>query len=257
MKRWKFSLAMVGLTTGLLLSTSHKFRVAILSFLFGAICLCLVPGLWAQSAKAPAPASGRNNQPALIAGNTGCGYSMGKAPAAAVRPQHRSGQAEGKSGQPLLVLISSYNGPGSDNDSDIADIVGLWKFAFTATSPFVGPFDAGYVTWHSDGTELMNSGRAPTTGAFCMGVWKQISRSTYKLNHFGLSWAFDANAPDTGPGTGGAIFVGPANIREQVTVDRSGNNYEGTFTVVQYDPDGITVVATITGTVTATRITAD
>jgi hypothetical protein len=72
-----------------------------------------------------------------------------------------------------------------------------------------------------------------------------------------LAWAFDANAPDTGPGTGGAIFVGPANIREQVTVDSSGNNYEGNFTVVQYGPDGITVLATITGTVTATRITAD
>ena len=257
MKRWKLSLAMVGLATGLLLSTSHKFRVATLSFLFGAICLCLVPGLWAQSAKAPAPASGSNNQPALIAGNTGCGYFPGKAPAAAVRPQYRSGQDGGKSGQPLLVLISGHNDPGSDDDSDIAEIVGLWKFEFTATSPFVGPFDAGYVTWHSDGTELMNSGRAPTTGSFCMGVWKQIGHSTYKLNHFALAWAFDANAPVTGPGTGGAIFVGPANIREQVTVDPSGNNYEGTFTLVQYEPDGITVLATITGTVTATRITAD
>ena len=87
MKRWKFSVAMAGLATGLPLSTSHKFRVAILSFLFGAICLCLVPGLWAQSAKAPAPASGSNNQPGLIAGNTGCGYSTGKAPA---RPYARN-----------------------------------------------------------------------------------------------------------------------------------------------------------------------
>ena len=78
MKRWKISVAMDGLATGLPLSTSHKFRVATLSFLFGAICLCLVPGLWAQSAKAPAPASGSNNQPALIAGNTGCGYSTGR-----------------------------------------------------------------------------------------------------------------------------------------------------------------------------------
>ena len=111
MKRWKSSVAMVGLATGLLLSTSHKFRVATLSFLFGAICLCLVPGLWAQSAKAPAPASGSNNQPGLIAGNTGCGYSTGKAPAAAVRPQHRSGQAEGKFEQPLLVLISATMTP--------------------------------------------------------------------------------------------------------------------------------------------------
>ena len=234
-----------------------KFRVASLSFLFGAICLCFVPGLWAQSAKAPAPSSGSNNQPALITGNTGCGYSIGEKPAAPVRPQRRSGQAEGRSGQPSLVLISSQDKHNSENDSDNAAIVGLWKVALTATDPPLGPFDAGYVQWHSDGTELMNSGRAPTTGSFCMGVWKQIGHSTFKLNHFGLSWAFDANVPPTAPGTGGATFVGPANIRETVTVDHSGNNYQGTFTVVQYEPDGVTVVATITGTVTGTRITAD
>jgi len=236
-----------------------KFRVASLSFLFGAICLCLVPELWAQSAKAPAPASGSNNQPALITGNTGCGYSIGEKPAAPVRPQHRSGQAEGKSGQPSLVLISSQDkhNHNSDDDSDNAAIVGFWKFAFTATNPPLGPFDAGYVQWHSDGTELTNSSRAPTTGNFCMGVWKQIGHSTFNLNHFGLSWAFDANVPPTAPGTGGATFVGPANIRETVTVDHSGNSYQGTFTVVQYEPDGVTVAATITGTVTATRITAD
>jgi len=249
MKRWKSSEARVGLAKRQPLSSSRKFRVATLSFLVGAIALCLVPGLWAQSAKAPAPG--------FTPGNTGCGYSPGKAPAAAVRPQHRPGQTEGKSGQPLLVLIAGHDDPASNNDSNTADIVGLWKFEFTATSPFFGPFDAGYVTWHSDGTELMNSSRAPTTSSFCMGVWKQIGRSTYKLNHFALSWAFNADELATVPGTGGAIFVGPANIREQVTVDRSGNNYEGTFTVVQYGPDGTTVLATIAGTVTATRITAD
>jgi hypothetical protein len=234
-----------------------KFRMAGFWLALGTICLCPAQRLWAQSAKAPAPAPGSKSQPALIAGNTGCGYSTGEAPAAPIRPQHRSGQAEGKSGRPSLVLTSGHNDPDSDNDSDIAEIVGLWKFSFTATSPFVGPFDAGYVQWHSDGTELMNSGRAPTTGNFCMGVWKHIGRSTFKLNHFALAWAFDANVPATGPGTGGANFVGPANIREQVTVDRSGNSYQGTFTLVQYEPDGTTVIATIIGTVTATRITAD
>ena len=63
--------------------------------------------------------------------------------------------------------------------------------------------------------------------------------------------------PPLGQVQAALYFVGPANIREQVTVDSSGNNYEGTFTLVQYEPDGITVLATITGTVTATRITAD
>ena len=87
-------------------------------------------------------------------------------------------------GNPRLSLISAHNDQDSDRDSNQPAIVGLWKFAFTATTPFSGPFDAGYVQWHSDGTELMNSGRAPTTGSFCMGVWKQTGRSTYKLNHF-------------------------------------------------------------------------
>ena len=82
-------------------------------------------------------------------------------------------------------------------------------------------------------------------------IWRRSRSDTPRTSSIigALAWAFDANAPVTGPGTGGAIFVGPANIREQVTVDRSGNNYEGTFTFVQYEPDGITVLATITGTV--------
>ncbi len=123
---------------------------------------------------------------------------------------------------------------------DDAAIVGMWRFTFTAEGngtagpPDGTPIDHGYVQWHEDGTELMNSGRAPTTGDFCMGVWEQVGHATYKLNHFALAWAFDPNAPVTGPGTGGADFVGPANIRETVTVDRSANHYSGWFTLVQY-----------------------
>ncbi|MGH8300576.1 MAG: hypothetical protein ACRET5_03820, partial [Steroidobacteraceae bacterium] len=67
-----------------------------------------------------------------------------------------------------------------------APITGMWTFTFTAEGdtgsgapahalplPDGASVDAGYVTWHDDGTELMNSGRAPSTGSFCMGVWKQ------------------------------------------------------------------------------------
>ncbi len=232
-----------------------RFRIAVLLFSFGLVCLFPAQEPWAQAAKAPAPASGNNNQPGFTGANTGCGYSP-TAPAPTF-PQRRSGEAQGGSRQPSLVLISAHNDQDSDRDSNQPVIVGLWKFAFTATTPFSGPFDAGYVQWHSDGTELMNSGRAPTTGSFCMGVWKQTGRSTYKLNHFALSWAFDASTPSTGPGTGGADFVGPTNIREEIIVDKSGNSYKGNFILIQYEPDGTTAVATITGTVNATRITAD
>jgi len=181
-----------------------------------------------------------------------------------IRPQQRRGQVEGKSSRPSLVLISARDDQNDQGEnSDHAGIVGLWQFKFIAKGnnppgpPGGAIVDAGYVTWHSDGTELMNSGRAPTTGDFCMGVWKQVKHSTFKLNHFALAWAFGLNTPVTGPGTGGADFVGPANIREEVTLDSSGNSYEGTFTLVQYAPDRTTVLATVTGTVTATRITVD
>ncbi|MGH9494496.1 MAG: hypothetical protein ACRD3B_05815 [Candidatus Sulfotelmatobacter sp.] len=163
-------------------------------------------------------------------------------------------------------MISAHderNSRDSDEDAGLPAIVGLWHFTFTAEGneppgpPDGAIVDSGYATWHSDGTELMNSGRAPTTGNFCMGAWKQVGRSTYKLNHFALAWAWDPVTHDTGPGTGGADFVGPANIREVITVDHSGNHYQGTFTLVQFAPDGKTVLATVTGTVYATRITAD
>jgi hypothetical protein len=151
-----------------------------------------------------------------------------------------------------------------DRDFNDARIVGLWKFSFTAKGntngiPDGAPIDKGYVQWHDDGTELLNSFRAPTTGQFCMGVWKQIGPSTYKLNHFALGWNFDPTAPVTGPGTGGATFAGTTNIRELITLDGSGNSYTGTFTLTSYTPDGSLVVppTPIVGTVKGTRITAD
>jgi hypothetical protein len=136
------------------------------------------------------------------------------------------------------------------DDDDDAAVVGLWKFKFVSKGsqgiPDGAQIDAGYVTWHEDGTELMNSGRVPKTGSFCMGAWRQTGYHTFKLNHYALSWD-----------DSGTAFVGPTNIREQVTVDRSGDHYSGTFTLVQYAVDETTVLAVVKGTVTATRITAD
>ncbi|MEJ1961434.1 MAG: hypothetical protein WDO56_07780 [Gammaproteobacteria bacterium] len=108
------------------------------------------------------------------------------------------------------------------------------------------PLDAGYGVPAADGTELMNSGRMPKTGSFCMGAWKQTGFHTFKLNHYALSWD-----------DSGSSFVGPTNIREQITVDRSGKTYSGVFTLTQYATDEKTVLALVKGTVTATRITAD
>jgi hypothetical protein len=130
-----------------------------------------------------------------------------------------------------------------------ADIVGMWAFKFTAQNspgiPDGAPIDFGFAQWHSDGTEITNSGsRDPRTGNFCLGVWKKTGPSTYKLNHKGLSWDTVGN------------FIGPATISEDVTVDSSGETFSGHFTIVQYDTHG-NVIAKVAGVVTAERVTVD
>jgi len=133
---------------------------------------------------------------------------------------------------------------------ELEPITGLWQFTFTSKNnvgiPDGAQLDAGFVSWHADGTETMNSGRAPITGNFCMGVFRHTSVYGYKLNHYALSW--DPT---------GTVFVGPANIREQLQLARGGNTYTGSVTITQFAPDGTTVLANITGTVAAQRLTPD
>jgi hypothetical protein len=181
-------------------------------FVLGILCLGLAQGLWAQSS------------------NIGCGYFSNPKPAASLKPAS-------------LQLVSN-------SDSDSASIVGLWNFTFVSEGnpgiPDGTVIDAGYAAWHSDGTEIINSGaHAPMTGNFCMGVWKQTKHSTFKLNHFALPW--DPT---------GTFFVGPANLKEEVVLDRSKNSYSGTFTIDQYDTNG-NLLAHIAGTTSAQRVTVD
>ncbi len=128
---------------------------------------------------------------------------------------------------------------------DPAPIVGMWHIQFIVdnNTPEGVVIDDGFATWHDDGTELMNSGRAPITSSFCMGVWKRVGVATFSLNHFALSW------DDSGKN-----FIGPTNIRETVTVDRRGNSYNGHFTITQYDKDGVTKLGGVSGAVKGTRI---
>jgi len=150
-------------------------------------------------------------------------------------------------GQKALIKPASFQ-PVSNHEN--AAIVGLWKFSFISEGntgiPDGTVLDAGYVAWHSDGTEITNSGaRAPMTGNFCMGAWKQIQRSTFKLNHFGLSW--DPT---------GTTFIGPANLRAEVVVARDRQSYTGSFTVDQFDTNGNLLVH-VAGNISAQRVTAD
>jgi hypothetical protein len=174
-----------------------------------------------------------------------------------------------------------HDGYGPYNTSDIT---GLWKFVFTAQGN-TGPnaparalpipdgaiVDAGYVTWHDDGTELMNSGRAPASGSFCMGVWKQTGNSSYRLNHWALSWIPDYQPGQTQswgtlPGGEDEAFkvFGPTNIQEVVSLSDHDNRYTGAFKLTQYVNDGSTqpmnetvgapVAFVIVGKITASRI---
>jgi hypothetical protein len=157
---------------------------------------------------------------------------------------------------------SSEWGPGE------ASIVGLWRVKVLSVGnqavgiPDGTVLDEGYSAWHSDGTEILNSGRDPSTGSFCLGAWKQTGRSTFKLNHYALNWTgltVDAKGnvilnPQTKEPLN--TLTGPSSIREEVTLDAGRNNFEGTFTLENFNANGKSIV-TVTGKITGVRLTAD
>lgn len=159
---------------------------------------------------------------------------------------------------PAPLIRGAYRAVGADIVNPFAGIVGMWHVKFTAVTvsngvPF-GPgteFDAGFQQWHSDGTEMLNSGgRPPSTSSFCMGVWSQTGLRTFKLNHFAISWGEDSTR------------VGPTSIVEEVTVSPDGKSFKGSFTITDYaetdnanpSTNSITVRDTITGTLTGTKV---
>jgi len=120
-------------------------------------------------------------------------------------------------------------------------IVGMWSFKQTVGSATV---DFGYQQWHSDGTEVMNSGtRAPATQNFCMGVWKPTGPRTYHLTHYALSY-------DATTGNLNAKVI----IKEDVTVNLAGTTYSGPFTIDVYAPTGTTLLQHVAGQVSGQRV---
>jgi hypothetical protein len=131
-----------------------------------------------------------------------------------------------------------------------AAVVGMWRFQLTAPNGAV--VDQGYAQWHSDGTEIQNSGlHAPITSNFCLGVWSEVGSNSYQLNHFPLAW--DA----TGQSPANAI-----QLTETVKLT-DPNHMIGTFKLKVYvwsSTDSLDVsptfpVETVTGKITATRVT--
>ena len=135
-----------------------------------------------------------------------------------------------------------------------ASMVGMWKFQLISKGnashnpsiPDGALLDFGFSQWHSDGTEIINSGgHSPASGNWCIGVWGQTGFLTYELNHFPIGY-------DPTSGT----LVNYFNVREQDTLSPSGDSYSGTFTIDAYDAMG-NKADHLAGTVVATRITVD
>jgi hypothetical protein len=134
-------------------------------------------------------------------------------------------------------------------------IVGMWKIELVSKGntthnppiPDGALLDFGYSQWHSDGTEILNSGgRAPATENFCLGVWQKTGHATYLLTHLALSY-------DAATGR----LNGKSLIREEVTLSPGGTMYAGTFTIDAFDPAMGSHVDHIEGEVNAERVTVD
>jgi hypothetical protein len=149
---------------------------------------------------------------------------------------------------------ASWDAQSGSAHSDEASIVGMWHVTFTAKGNSEGPpdntpIDNAVIVWHSDRTEIMNSGRPAQDGDFCMGVWEEVGKCHYKLNHFAWMGNDTTNAPG---GIGNP--TGPTRITEDVTVSPDGKHYSGTFTLDAYDTS-FNLTTQLVGVLNGTRIT--
>jgi hypothetical protein len=163
--------------------------------------------------------------------------------------------------QALPTLRSAFYQPGAEGQflpsgdwPGEAGIVGMWRFQLVTPIPGGGValVDDGYAQWHSDGTEIQNSGvHAPITSNFCLGVWSQVGPRSYQLNHFPLGWTPDGQST--------AVAIQLIEIVKLTDED----HMTGTFTLKVYgwpsanslDVSPSTPLQTVTGTITATRVT--
>ena len=162
------------------------------------------------------------------------------------------------------LMRAGYQPAGQEFVNPLAPIVGMWHVKLTATSvsgapvPVGAEVDAGFQQWHSDGTEMLNSGRPAANSNFCMGVWAQVGLNTFRLNHFAISYT-QGPAPDPQSGPTNTL-QGPTSIVEQVTVSPDGKTFKGTFTITDYKetdtPQGSSIswLDTISGTIAGTRV---
>jgi hypothetical protein len=185
--------------------------------------------------------------PAALAG---CGDTSSlQAPFVMAQP---SSNAQNVSQRASMAVAAIAGGNAMMNT---ASIVGMWNIQFiskgnTSHNPSIpdgAQIDFGYTQWHSDGTELMNSGgHTPVTGNWCMGTWVRSGYFSYELNHWALS--YDATSQ---------VLTTKVNIQEQITLDPSGNEFAGTFTINVFNATTGVQVDSLTGTLAGQRVTVD
>lgn len=159
-------------------------------------------------------------------GALACGIDAGAHPA--------SWQDQGSGNAGSLLRQASYT------DYVGQPIVGMWSFKMTVGTATV---DFGYQQWHSDGTEIENTGgRAPATENFCLGVWHPTGLRRFHLSHYALSYDMSGT------------LNGKAIITEDVTVDATGMSFTGPITISFYDPNSNALTQQVKGQVTAQRI---
>ena len=177
----------------------------------------------------------------------GLAFSLGAVLAAsAFTPAARAGCGDVQLKQDSAWRLRDAEGAGALQLATTGpSIVGMWDEKFISGGKL---FDFGYSVWHSDGTEILNSGsRAPATQNFCLGVWKQTGTSTFKLYHLALSY----------DSTSGKLNA-RVTIHETVKLATDGNSFAGTFEIDVYDPvKGTTLLQKVDGTIKATRVTVD
>jgi len=185
----------------------------------------------------------------VAASASACGASDLRAATGAAQANAFAQFASGMGPSRRLQRSSSLNDPKYVTAAAPISIVGLWKFAWTAPDG-VSPIDWGFQAWHSDGTEITNSGgRPPSSGDFCMGVWAQHGPGHYSLNHWAIAWGLPPDFDDS-------AVTGLVNIREDLTLDKSANSMTGSVSLDLYELDGTTLIANLVeGTVAGTRIT--
>jgi hypothetical protein len=170
--------------------------------------------------------------------SAGC-FNLPGFKAGAVEPISWQGKGEIGPGSPLLA---------ADRDDSVDGIVGFWRVTYlskgTPGVPDGTVQDEGFQQWHSDGTEIHYDAQLPpANGNVCLGVWQKTGRSHYTLNHFYLGWDPTNNS-----------LHDRVQIREEIDLNRSGDEHFGTFTIDDYDPAG-NLRGHLQGTVHATRIT--